>query len=289
MAAGDLITTDWQMEYDGALWGDLTDLALVKVEGVLDLPGVTSGDRNRLRRHGTYAGDDFLAGREVEVTLEVYGSDASDFASKIAALTLATRPGRAALPLVLRLPGVAGGAKVQTLARVRRRSLPLDLDYLYRLPTAVLQFYADDPRFYSTPAGSAVVGLPTSGGGLTFPAAAPFVFGTVVAGGNVTLTNAGTFDSSPVVRIDGPVTNPSLQNVTTGKTLTLTLDVPAGQYVDLDFDRRTVLLNGTASRYSALVSTSTWWDLIPGANEVQFRAVSFGAGTATFTYRSAWV
>lgn len=289
MAAGDLVVADWQMEYGGVLFGDSSAFAIARIEGLLDTPELRSSDRQRLRRHGLIPGDDFLNGRTITVTFEVFGEDQATFNEAVERFQGALVPCDDEAPLYFRIPGVAGGGKRLINCRPRRLSMPVDLDFFYRLPLATVQFYATDPLIYEGTEQSAISTLPTAGGGLEFDLTFDAVFGAVSTGGTIAATNEGTFDTSPVFRIDGPVTNPRIENVTTGKVLSFTGTIPEGQYLLVDVDARTVLLNGTASRYSWIDRDAVWWDLPPGTNEVTFRASTTTEATLTMTWRSAWV
>lgn len=291
MAAGDLITTDWQIEYNGVLLGDGTPYSLVQVTGLLEAPEVRTSDRSRLRRHGLTAGDDFLGGRAVAVTVEVYSASDAAFATDMAALLAATVPGNSAgeLPLVFQIPGVAGGGKRFVSARLRRRSAPVDLQYLYRAPVVELEFQTTSPYFVENALQTATSVLPSAAGGLTFNATFPLLFGAAATGGTISATNSGNFDTYPTFRIDGPVVNPRITNATTGETLALNITLATGEFLTIDSDQRTILLGGTASRYSSLDSSSVWWDLAPGTSNVTFRAATSTAAVLTMTWRSAWV
>lgn len=288
MAAGDLVTADWQIEYGGLLLGDGTVFDIVRVEGLLDLPEVQTTDRQRLRRHGLVPGDDFLGGRKVTVTLEVYGESPEQFATDLQALGAAVRPGGDELPLVFRIPGVAGGGRRWVSCKPRRRSLPVDLDFLYRMPVAVVEFHASDPRLYDASVTSGTSSLLTTDGGMAFPASFPLAFAATV-GGTVVATNEGTFPTPPQFRIDGPVVNPRVENATTGEVLAIDLELAAGEWLDIDTEARSVLLGGTASRYSSLAAGSSWWELPPGQTPVTFRASTSSTALLTVTWRSAWV
>jgi hypothetical protein len=289
MPAGDLVVADWQMEYGGVLFGDTTSYSIARIEGLLDTPELRSADRQRLRRHGLIPGDDFLNGRTITVALEVFGDSDATFATAVASLQGALIPCEDEAALYFQVPGVAGGEKRLLYCRPRKLSLPVDLDFFYRLPIAMVQFFATDPLIYDGTEDSEVSTLPTAGGGLEFPATAPFTFGAVSTGGTINAVNSGTFHTSPTFRIDGPVTNPRIENVTTGQTLSFTGTVADGDYLEVDVDARTVLLNGTASRYSWIDADAEWWDLPPGTSEVTFRASTTTAATLTMTWRSAWV
>ncbi len=287
MAAGDLISADWQMEAKATLIGEGSAFAIVQVEGLADIPDVRTGDMTRLRRHGESPGDDFLSGRTVVLTVEIEADTDTAFNAAVSALSAATRPGLAEDAIFFRIPGVAGGARRYFYGRARRRSLPVALDFYYRIPTAVIEFRATDPRLY----GDAITlqtSLPAIIGGWQFPEVPPITFGSSGTTGNISTVVDGTFSTPPVFRIDGPITSPSIFHVQSGKTLALNLTLASGEFLIIDADDRTVLLGGTASRYSSLTSPQ-FFDLEPGQNDLQFRAAVTSAATLSLTYRPAWV
>lgn len=289
MAAGDLITTDWEMEYNGLLLGGTTDYSISQIDGLLDIPALTSGDQVLLRRHGLHPGDDFLQGRAVTVTLEIYASSDSAFETAMDNLLDAVVPGGAEIPLVFQVPGVAGGSKSLIYARPRRRSLGVNWSYYHRVPTMTIEFEATDPRVYSASESSDSVAVATTSGGLTFNATPDFSFGVAGTGGTIQATNSGNFATGAVFTVNGPCTNPRIENLTSGKTIEIDITLATGSYLTVDTEARTVLLNGTASRYSSLTSTSEWFDLDPGTNEVKYRATTATGSTLDAAWRSAWV
>lgn len=150
---------------------------------------------------------------------------------------------------------------------------------------------ADDPLRYAVdPTTGATTLPPDSQGGVTFPLTFPWTFGTpgVNTDTAMYLTNAGNTDVLPVLTINGPVVNPSVQNVTTNRITALGISLVASESLVLDFTAKTVLLNGTANRRRSLLPTSTWWPLVPGINEIRFRAAAYTTATASITYRSGW-
>ena len=289
MAAGDLITGDWELEYNGVLMGDGTPFLIAEIEGLLDLPDITSADTMRLRRHGLRAGDDFAQGRTITVTVEVTSTDTVTFNEAIDQLMLASTPGGNPIPLVFQIPGVAGSGKRAVWCRPRQRSLPIGREFYYELPLAVIEFYSVDPRIESSVLGTDSTTLPTAGGGLNFNATAPFTFGAVSVGGTLNLANDGNFDASPDIVITGPVTNPSIESITQDKTLSFAITLAVGETLVIDTEQRTVMLNGTASRYSTLDTDAEWFTLQPGNNEVRFQAATTTAATMQISWRSAWV
>lgn len=110
-------------------------------------------------------------------------------------------------------------------------------------------------------------------------------------GGQQFIVNQGSAPAAPTLSIEGPITNPRVLNNTTGEELRLLFDLAAGETLVIDFRQRTVLLNGTASRYSAVeFPASTWWALQPGSNDVRLNALTAGSGAqVTVGWRHAWI
>jgi len=112
------------------------------------------------------------------------------------------------------------------------------------------------------------------------------VFGSAGTGGSISVTNSGNFPAPWVATIIGPVTNPVL--TCNGQSVTFNGTVNAGETLVVDSLGRSVLLNGTASRYSWVAATSQWFELPVGVSSVNFGATS-GTGTCNFSYRSTWL
>jgi hypothetical protein len=106
----------------------------------------------------------------------------------------------------------------------------------------------------------------------TYPASSPIGTQPILNRGN-----APTFPHR--VFIYGPCAQPRIENVTTGETLEFksTFSLTAGQYLEIDFEEGTVLLDGNPanSRYDRIdFSVSTWWQLVPGTNLCRFYPLS---------------
>lgn len=149
-----------------------------------------------------------------------------------------------------------------------------------------MQVCAPDPRRYIDPEILHTLALPASPtGGITFATTAPWVVvGAAASTGSVTAVNVGTFGTRPVLTFIGPLTDPQLEHVQTGRRLAFDIDLAAGETLVVDVDRRAVLLGGTASRSSALAAGSAWFDLAPGDNELRFTAAA-GGGTSQLLVR----
>lgn len=157
-----------------------------------------------------------------------------------------------------------------------------------------IQFRCPDARRYgeervaSTP-------LPVVQGGLSFPLFAPparvLSFGLASTTGRVTLTNEGSADTWPMVRVWGPLPSGfDVLETTTGRIVRYLGPVSAGQFVDLDFRTGSVLLDGVADR-RGLLAVAQWW-AVPrrGFRQVLFVNLAVGAQPDALlqaTYRPA--
>lgn len=285
MAVGDTVTQDWDIEFGGLAIGDTTAYAVALIEGLADAPAVRSGDQTQMRTIGLSPGDDFAAGRTITVSLEI---DHVNNSGAFTALANALRPGPAEQPLVMQIPEVAGGAKIRVGARFRRRSAPINLEWLYDLPVVVVEFDCTDPRIYAdTPTILSGLTLAAATGGLTWPLTWPLDWGTFSSGA-FTATNSGGEPTGLTFTFSGPLTTPRVENITQSRTIEFDLALAAGDTLVVDTRARTVLLNGTASRSGSLTATSSWFLLGSGTETLRFAAAA-GTGTLTAEWRSAWI
>jgi hypothetical protein len=139
----------------------------------------------------------------------------------------------------------------------------------------------------ATLSGSAgVVG--SSFGGITFPLAFPFTFGgsTSGSGNSVTLTNIGNAPSSPSVTLTGPLdAGWRLENTTTGKYISFSAGVSAGQDLIIDFVTRSATMDGTP--ITGLID-GAWWEVVPGINTIKLFGNYYPGSSFTITAKSAW-
>lgn len=121
-------------------------------------------------------------------------------------------------------------------------------------------------------------------GGLTWPV----TWNAVVSSGVIQVHNEGTAAARPRLVIYGPCTKPRVSLVGAGRTLAWDLTLAAGQWLDVDTDRRTSLINGQVSR-SGQMTSRQWFELPPGQSEIAFNADVYDPAAALHVaYRSAW-
>lgn len=282
--------SDYVFTFNGYTFGGASAaVQILGVQGLEDAPAVRSSDEPRGFSDGTFYGRDFLAGRTIGVDLSfVTGSEAFRTIVEAAKAALVPQGGEStdALPLTFTLPGLAPR---RVYCRLRRRSLPITLEYTFGVAKGAVEFYAGDPRIYDDQASMASISLAALPSGLTFNLAFNLSFGGAVQPNSASVVNAGTVSTKPVITIQGPVTNPVVQNATTGKSLRFNLTLAANDILTVDTDVRSVVLNGTASRRGTLSYDSVWWDLQPGQNTILFSADAVTAAVVQIIWRSAYL
>lgn len=116
-------------------------------------------------------------------------------------------------------------------------------------------------------------------------------YGTTGAPNSVQTRNEGNYSTPPVLRIDGPVTNPRIELVETGQLMEFLTSLQLGEYLLIDVKEKTVLLNGATSRRGTMTFGSDWFMLPPGVSTLKMSALSAPtyAGQLTVTAYSAWL
>lgn len=111
--------------------------------------------------------------------------------------------------------------------------------------------------------------------------------------GALNITNAGTANAWPIIRIAGPCTNPIVRNVTTGGKLAFTYTVAAGDQIEIDTYARTIRLNGLAasSLYDKVDFTTLAWPyLAPGVNDFRYEPSSASSPSqAIVAWRDSYI
>lgn len=281
MAIGDLVTDDYEIEFNGQQIGGASNISVVSFTP-FENPEMRVSDFARPLDDGLFPGNDYYGGKSFILEMEV-DSGWTGVRAALAAFQTSDE-----MPIVFQLPTIG---KLQINCRVRRRSsLPIDIGYVVGSSTTVsVEFFATDPRVYSLTKHTSVATLAASTAGLTFDATPNFVFGGATSS-TVVVDNAGTYATHPLIVITGAIDNPVLENVTSGKLLQFAGSLASGDTLSVDFLNRTVILNGTASRYSWVVDSSAWWDLAPGNNSIRLGgSAGSPVPTATISWYDAFV
>lgn len=281
--------SDYQISIGGLVLGPTTDYTIHKIDG-LGVPEIRDSDTRRPIDHGDFYGLDFLSGRTVTVEATVRGSTAAEAVTNLQTLSAQWQPvattAAATRPLSFKFPG-----QVEKEIRGRPRRMEADTSRILGSNVGVLlEYRAADPRIYAVSGDSTGVAIFQAGGTRSYSR----TFSHAYAGGGaetyIYATNSGNFSTRPVATIVGPCTNPRVENVTTGEFVECETTLLSTDSLVIDFDARTIVLNGTASRYSTITTDSTWWELAPGTTTVRFMANAYDAAALlTLAWASAWI
>ena len=151
----------------------------------------------------------------------------------------------------------------------------------------ILGFLAHDPYFYDTVAQ--VLPFTASAATALFPIMPLKLSSSALASGNFSIFNAGDVEAFPVFTIAGPGTNPTLTNNTTGKSISATITLTAGQSLIIDTQAKTVKREDGSNQFSTLSFASVLWTLATGNNLLNLTMGGTGAGSQiTVSYKNRW-
>lgn len=134
---------------------------------------------------------------------------------------------------------------------------------------------ASDPRRLDDEVVSGNTGSISSGGGVTAPVTAPVGFSSAT-GGTVTVQNPGDYEAPFTIDVHAngsAITNPIVEDL--AGTFRIVFDglvLGSSDWLEIDMQARTALLNGTSSRFQYIDFEQTTWGLLPeGTSTIQLR------------------
>ncbi|MDH2424726.1 phage tail domain-containing protein [Sphaerisporangium sp. TRM90804] len=263
---GQLLTGPWQIEWARMVFGVAPYWILEPgPEGWDDLPEVDSGNAPRAARHGSWPGRDYAQQRTVSAVIAV-SDDAGAFLTSRRDLrrVLNLSEDGSELDLVIRTDSETLRAKAKVTSRL------MSVQHYGQQFTAVsVRWVAADPRRYDLQQQSV----------------------TVPADGTDYCVNDGDIATSPLIKINGPVVDPVIENETLGRILRFGIDLDDGEQLLVDTNAGTVLLDG-ADRMDALSSLSVpveEWTLAAGTNRIAYTADSGGSNPIELLFSSAYM
>ncbi|MFE5621722.1 hypothetical protein ACFQ8S_06870 [Streptomyces virginiae] len=262
---------DWTCSFNGLVMGEPDSaISIVAVDGLLTLPELRTSDLTMVQRHGLFAGDDYMNGRTVTLTLEIYGSTREEFTAALNAVQAAFLPVQAEKPLTFRFPGAAADQTAYVMVRPRRRSAPLDLNFANMVCNVVVELFATSPYIEA----DAVTTLPT----LSSPWAG--------SAPKLRFTIDSSVPVRPVITISNPY-NPSINNEITGEHFGV---MRAHSYpLVIDAFNERVTANGTDVS-GDIAPGSVWPEWSFGDQRLNLYSGSLtGPSTASISFRNRWV
>lgn len=257
---------------------------LIKRTSGFDMPDATIEVKGRGSYHGALIGNKFYGRRIMGIEGEIIGSSPSDYETKRRALqdALDILDGIQTVLFTLR-----SGLVVQSDVIINRKiELPYEAGKMIRGDFRI-ELVSAYPFLLGNTEEVVDVTVGTGGGG-AIPMAVPFSLGNGATGG-VVINNAGNAPAYPTIRIYGAIQNPTLVNLTTGKTLSITYTLSSEtDYIDIDIYNRTAK-NSSGTSIKQYV-TGDWWTLAVGDNTVKLSGSNESTNhKAEFTYRDSYL
>lgn len=272
-------TSAWQVGIQNATssltLGYGTAYAISQIDGIA-LPNIEQADGSRPRDQGLMTGIDFLGGRDIVLTGDIVsdGTSLQHATQQLAKVTTTSIGyGGVEYPLWINVPNlVTAGTNtpMAAMVRPRKRDIPFDLAHTVGLASFTIQMSATDPRWYTQSTTASRTNT-----------------------GNITITNAGNYETRPIYTVTGPIaTGWTLSNGTS--TITVNLALTAGSTLSLDSDFHVVTYTpsgGSATNGRAyLGSNPSWWYCAPGTTTVTLAGSGATSSTAlSASYASAWM
>lgn len=265
-----------------------TRRVIQRTEGLTGLAGPRQAIRDRPQAHGAINDSRWQSGQTMVLEGILKDSSSALLEAEWDAIAGAAYDTLTA-PTLLKWE-TETGRQLQRLAKLNGDFLPALDASKPNIWNYQLQLLAEDPRAYSqtltTAIGSA---LSSSGGGMIFPELIPVLFSPTTAGA-VAVNNIGTRPTPPTFRVYGQVDDAQIVLSGTNYRISLIGSIPAGSYLDIDVQARTLKMNGITPYQSLLDSANTtWFDLPRGTSTIQMVAGSFDAvARCDVIYRSAY-
>lgn len=284
-----------------SIFGAGTDIGLISISGLRDLPAIRQGNVNRGQKDGALPGLNLVGERTIGINYQitrVTSGTESALASVTAAHQNVIDPATICMTSgdYLRQKSGAGAAKpvysgmVQLPSRAApliffgrpvRFNAPITSDFQFGRIDIATEWNCPDGLLYDNAIITASCGLPNPTSGATFPATFDLTFGAS-SGGSLQMNNTGAYPTAPFFTITGPVSYPIITNQTTGQQIKLNIVIGAGDTLAIDCQSGTVTLNG-ANRNNTVDISTTFFGLAPGNNAIGYGSADSVAVTSQLT------
>lgn len=260
MALGDLLAEDYQIEYNGLLIGPNTPYDLLEIPMLFGFRS-RSSTVTKFGRHGGTGGRNYTNVKSVDIQGNLIADTDTEFETRRQALGLAfasvVNPANSHY-MAFRLPG-ASSLDLRVQARPLNVDLPITPAYGRKNPSFLVRLEVVNPI---------IEGLSTRTTLFTMPS------------DTNTINNAGNAPAHWVGTLNGPATNPTINNILTGQSISFqSLTIATGETLVYDSLTGRVSVNGVGKGL-ALAPNFSWFTFGPGDTAVQFTATN--ASTASF-------
>lgn len=283
-----VVTNQYQFSFNGFSFGGAgSAYQILSVEGLEGLPDLRVQDDNKGYIDGMFSGRDFLAGRYITITMQIFGSGATSAQTNYNTLQqYLIYQTSGTTPLYFKIPPTTLDQFID--CRVRGLRTGITPEYTYGMITAQVQFFAPDPRYYDNTLQTASLSV-SNPPGRTYNRTYNLVYGYGTYATTTSVTNNGWATAYPTITMNGPITNPIFGNTTTGQYLSLSGSYTNTDTLIIDLENRLITLNGASARN--LLSSGVWFDAPPGTSQYYMTGLSTTAGVtaATVSWYSAYI
>lgn len=290
--AGELITADGQLEFNGYLLGDDETTYTVSITGWEDLPAVDSSNTLKPSSHGAWVGKKLVGQRIITWTGRFAPEETDDWSALLQDLksSFTVPMGTEELEIVIQ----TRNEQKSVFGAVTARAIPMDYAYSYYGANVTIQFECSDPRKYDLGTHTVFISMPSdTDDGLDYPLVYPLDYGVAMLQSDLIVTNVGDAPTPVILNFSGPATNPTLVNTTTGQQLTFNIVLTGSDVLTVNTRTGTVLLNGSADRlYTRDITSSPilGFFIQPGQNEMHVFAEEWSTGAGVeIVYRDAYL
>lgn len=260
---------------------------ILSVDGLESLPGIRNQDDNRGYADGMFTGRDFLGGRTISMIIQTTGTPTASAQANYNTLQRTLQPQTSGTtPLYFILS--AGETEQVIQARVRQHIATINPNYTYGLIMSQVEFFCPDPRYYDSNIQTATMAV-LDPVGRTYNRIYNLIYGNATGYIQTTIANNGWATTYPTITLNGPVTDPTLGNFTTGQALNFTVNMTSNDTLVINLYNKLVTLNGNPARN--LLTSGEWFGAPPG-NSVFYFQGNFtvpNQTVATVTWQSAYI
>lgn len=175
----------------------------------------------------------------------------------------------------------------QPLTRINQATGLLEFD---------IQLKTVDPAKYSFNVYSPSTSLQTASPGRTYNKTFLYSYGGASTSGIINAFNSGSYATTGIFTITGPVTRPKIEHVESGNWLEFNVVLGVGESLIVNLKSKKITLSG-ANRRSTLTAASRWFTIDPGMNTIRYSGVqhipanppSVPRTMLQLSYRDAWI
>lgn len=280
---------NYQFQFGSFLFGGAgSPYQIQMIDGLEALPDLRVQDDNRGYNDGMFTGRDFLAGRTVTMAINTFAGGGNSAQQNFNLLQTALTPQQTGTTTLVYQMSVTD-PELRLSARVRAGKTVVDPEYTFGYIRSVYTFFAPDPRIYSETLTTGTM-APQAALGRTYDRVYNLLYGGGSLINSLAVVNNGWTTTYPTITINGPVTNPTIGNITTGQYMTLNGNFTNTDSLVINLQDKLVTLNGVSAR-NVLAGNSQWFGAPPGTSNYYFTGTNVVIGTtvATVTYRSAYL